>query len=228
MRKLEIWIDENLQRTSADSVLEFGSGNTFVFAKAFGKYFSRICATDIETIEFGAIPPGVQFRRCSTDRIPFAAEEFDVVLIRSVVEHLSDPRATFNEIARVLKPGGRVLMDLPNRWDYVSLFALFAGRFKSVILRVFLQASWRDYPVYYRCNTRSALQRALRSSGLFIESFEPLAIGPSYLAFFVPLYVVGVFYQFAISLLLLDFLQPVFLVSLRKNAADSSRPRGLC
>ena len=46
---------------------------------------------------------------------------FDCVVIRSVMEHVEHPERTFAELARVTKPGGYVLMNLPNKWDYVSV-----------------------------------------------------------------------------------------------------------
>jgi SAM-dependent methyltransferase len=45
--------------------------------------------------------------------LPFAADRFDVVLLLDVVEHLSDPAAVLGECARVLGPGGRVLVGFP-------------------------------------------------------------------------------------------------------------------
>lgn len=43
-------------------------------------------------------------------RLPFGAGLFDVVTCNSVVHHLADPVAAFNEIARVAKPDGAVLI----------------------------------------------------------------------------------------------------------------------
>ena len=111
------------------------------------------------------------------------------------------------------------MMNLPNKWDYVSVVARLAGRWKSRLLRATKDPQWEDFPVLYRANTRRALRKALRETDLTIEPFRPLPSEPTYLSFFVPFYIAGAIYQFLISLFLLDALLPGFLVILRKSDA---------
>lgn len=47
---------------------------------------------------------------------------FDVVTFRHVLEHFSDPSAALKKAYRILKPGGVVLIDVPN---FKSIEALF-------------------------------------------------------------------------------------------------------
>jgi SAM-dependent methyltransferase len=49
---------------------------------------------------------------------------FDEVIIWHVLEHLSDPKGTLVEIRRILKPGGRLIVAVPN---YSSLQARWSG-----------------------------------------------------------------------------------------------------
>jgi SAM-dependent methyltransferase len=49
---------------------------------------------------------------------------FDEVLIWHVLEHLSDPRGTLDEVHRVLRPGGRLIVAVPN---FASAQARWAG-----------------------------------------------------------------------------------------------------
>lgn len=220
MSVLEMWIQRRLKRERKERLLEFGSGKTFVFSRLFGHEFSERAATDIEEVPSSSIPPDVRFVKCSDQELPFSAEQFDVVLVRSVIEHLPQPAVTFTELSRVLRTGGSVFMNLPNRWDYVSVIAMLSGRAKSRILKNVVRIRWDDFPVFYRCNTRRALERAIGSSPFEIEAFLPLPAGPAYLSFFVPFYVLGAIYQFTISLFGLDFLQPSFFVVLRKRTVQ--------
>jgi SAM-dependent methyltransferase len=46
--------------------------------------------------------------------LPFAAGVFDSVYAGEVLEHLWDPYRAVGEMARVLRPGGRLILDTPN------------------------------------------------------------------------------------------------------------------
>lgn len=58
-------------------------------------------------------------------RLPFAAERFDVLAGLDLIHHLARPRAFFEEAARVLRPGGRVVFVEP----WVTLLSYPVYRF---------------------------------------------------------------------------------------------------
>jgi SAM-dependent methyltransferase len=51
----------------------------------------------------------VKLLRAAGSRLPFADGSFDAAVFIWVLEHVRDPQAVVNEVARVVRPGGRVI-----------------------------------------------------------------------------------------------------------------------
>ncbi len=49
--------------------------------------------------------------------LPFEAESFDAIYSMGTVEHFADTEGALKELFRVLRPGGRAIIGVPNRWD---------------------------------------------------------------------------------------------------------------
>jgi 2-polyprenyl-3-methyl-5-hydroxy-6-metoxy-1,4-benzoquinol methylase len=52
------------------------------------------------------------------ERLPFGDASFDLVIAWDVVEHVQNPALLLAELARVLRPGGRVLLTVINRFAF--------------------------------------------------------------------------------------------------------------
>ncbi len=52
------------------------------------------------------------------ERLPFANASFDLAICWDVVEHVQDPKRLLSELARVLRPGGRALLTVINRYAF--------------------------------------------------------------------------------------------------------------
>jgi SAM-dependent methyltransferase len=52
------------------------------------------------------------------EQLPFADRSFDLAICWDVVEHVQDPERLLAELARVLRPGGRALLTVINRFAF--------------------------------------------------------------------------------------------------------------
>jgi len=50
----------------------------------------------------------------SAQELPYKDNSFNVIIIKHIVEHLPDPQKAIKEIARVLEPGGTLILATPN------------------------------------------------------------------------------------------------------------------
>ncbi len=98
---------------------------------------------------------GLDVRSGRIEDMDFADASFDVVVLADVIEHLTEPRRTVQEIGQVLKPGGRLLLLTPD-----------AG---SVVARAAGSRWWGLLDDHYFYFSRSSLRRFLESEGFEVE-----------------------------------------------------------
>lgn len=128
-------LDAPLQQTRGD-VLVIGAGK--VDYRALMPNASSVLCTDIdasETVDLVA----------DAHDLPIEDSRFDSVVAIEVFEHLRNPRKAMEEIGRVLRPGGRVLISVPfmfrvhgdphdyQRFTASGLEVLFGEHFDPVV-----------------------------------------------------------------------------------------------
>jgi SAM-dependent methyltransferase len=70
----------------------------------------------------------------SMERLPFRGASFDAVVSNYTMEHVDDLSATWDELTRVLRPGGRLFAAVPNSHSFDDHFYRFAGWFAKYVL----------------------------------------------------------------------------------------------
>jgi len=183
-------------------LLDAGCGRYLRVSREFAGVAGQVVGIDLEsTLETGNrnAPFGV---RGDLNHLPFPSEYFDMVISRSVVEHLEDPVQVFREFCRVLRPSGKVVIVTPNKYDYVSLIAAVTPYWfhRALVSRIFQVAEHDVFPTLYRANTLSSIQNALRSAGLVEKELGTITHYPAYLMFSPVLFRVGVLYERLTSL----------------------------
>lgn len=95
------------------------------------------------------------------EALPFRRDAFDAAVCDDTIEHLPDDRAGAEELARVVRPGGRMVMATPNRHSLEVLFRKAADRLRG------RRRPASDYYVvasHLREYTWAELERVLRPS----------------------------------------------------------------
>lgn len=98
------------------------------------------------------------------EQLPFAGERFDTVISCETLEHVPHPASAVRQLARVLKPGGRLFLTVPN---YLGPMGLY---------RAYLRLTGRRYRESGQpLNRVTVLPRVcwwIRRSGLIVERVD--------------------------------------------------------
>ena len=62
---------------------------------------------------------------CDARKIKLPDNSVDVAISSNVLEHLPDPQKGFDELVRITKPGGRIILNLPNEKRIISIKRMF-------------------------------------------------------------------------------------------------------
>lgn len=125
----------------------------------------------------------------NVERLPFAAETFDVILCTEVLEHLIHVQPGISELSRLCRRGGRIILSTPSRHSMFFSFAnpftwleALAGLLNPSLLPPFhnLEQPNDPHSVIHRAFTLQELEQELQGFDMTIVSSHFRLPGPVY------------------------------------------------
>jgi len=161
-------IASRIAHESLEPVLDWGCGHGQL------TYLLRRGAVDVTAYEWSPLAsredeiaplddyPEIEAHRSSDPvRLPFPDHSFECVLSCGVLEHVQRPGDSLDELHRVLRPGGRLLVyKLPNRFSYLEALARCIGFYYHGALP------------YDRVYTRRTATTLLLGHGFHVDAFR--------------------------------------------------------
>ncbi len=112
------WVYRQCAIQKGMAILEVGCGAGSLWQENLSKIPSDLSLTITDVSDgmlrdvrrsLGSLLPNAAFRTADCEALPFPSESFDLVIANHVLFYLKDPAKALCEIARVLRPGGRLI-----------------------------------------------------------------------------------------------------------------------
>jgi SAM-dependent methyltransferase len=145
-RRLQMIVEAGGERLDG-SVLENGCG-VGMYVEHLAPYARHIYGLEFDFQRAAqAALRSSRILNAAGENLPFPAQTFDVILSHEVLEHVQDDRQAVREMARVLRPGGRIVLFVPNRgYPFETHGVYWRGRYRfgNIPLVNYLPRRWRD------------------------------------------------------------------------------------
>ncbi len=200
------------------TLLDGGCGRTAPVLQKFRKKAGRLIGVDL--VDPRDVTEGIEYHKADLGSIPIESGCVDLMISRSVFEHVVNPLSVYEEAYRILKPQGRLVFLTANIGDYGTFVArIVPNRFHAKVVKAVEGRAEEDtFPTAFKTNSLADVNRLATSAGLKIEKFEYLNQYPNYFMFNGGLFLVGVAYERLTSKFhSLRFLRGWILVTLQKN-----------
>lgn len=104
------YYDHYLRLHACGRLIDLGCGNVPLYATYKNLIAQNICVDWENSMHANPFLDKI----CNlNERLPFDNEEFDTILLSDVLEHIPEPEKLWREMARILKPGGKIILNVP-------------------------------------------------------------------------------------------------------------------
>lgn len=110
--------EPQLDQQLFDAMLDNGCG-IGMYIKALQPYSHATFGNELEAEHLysaAEVVPEAHLQIAVCEYLPYPDDFFELILSHEVLEHVQDDRMAAAEIVRALKPGGRAVIFVPNRW----------------------------------------------------------------------------------------------------------------
>ena len=110
-------------------ILDIACGQGYISEKLAKEGYKHLYCADINGENFKLNRKHFHFQKVNANQhLPYNNRYFDVVISSETIEHLDNPKLFLQEIFRILKPKGILILTTPNVSSIISrLYFLFTG-----------------------------------------------------------------------------------------------------
>ncbi|HEX2060553.1 MAG TPA: class I SAM-dependent methyltransferase [Thermoanaerobaculia bacterium] len=161
--------------TNARSILEFGCGEAPLGAALKARQKCRVVGVELDREAAAIARRRIDdvYNADVREIVNILDEQFDWIVGGDIVEHLDDPWSFLSELRRLARPGGHLLLSLPNLANASVIGDLLQGRFDYVYMGLTCVGHVRFF-------TRRSIEEMLTMTGWQAVEITPqqLAITP--------------------------------------------------
>ncbi len=167
-KKIENYLSDNF------TILDYGCGpGTFLIklkkltkSKLFGVDISKEFIDQSKQNFKKYNLKNIEVQKVEAEKLPFENQKFDIILVIDVIHHLDDIKKNVDEIKRVLKKGGKLIIYEPNKFNPLIWLTHLIDKNERGLLRV---GSFKKYREIFD-NKEFKIEK---------EDYNGIVIGPS-------------------------------------------------
>jgi SAM-dependent methyltransferase len=154
-RQFRNYLDFDPARLEGKLVLDAGAG-AGRFCEVVLNHGGQVVAVDLSRAIDAARAnlgdrDGIHFIQADIFKLPFRPETFDFVYSWGVLHHTPDPPAAFQQLPRLVKPGGKLMTFVYAKYNkaYIATTEFYRRFTKRLPQRLLLKLCWIAVPLYY-------------------------------------------------------------------------------
>jgi len=176
-------IIEGLQIQDSDQVLDAGGGDGYYSKLVLETTGAKVTLYDFDenalvSARKNLTEYDIQILQGSVSELPFASNSFDKIILTEVLEHVPQENKALEELYRVLKPGGRLALTVPNHnfpffWDPVNWIMqnVFGHPIKKSPFDDFFAGIWYGHIRLYKSDS---LRKKLEDAKFIVKDMKAI------------------------------------------------------